>query len=47
MGVTLTPCPKAVVASSKSLILSTSNIIPLASPFKSTPVFFPNPNKSI
>ena len=39
--------PKAVVANSKSPILSNLNNIPLLSPFKSTPVFFPNPNLSI
>ena len=47
MGVTLTPCPNAVVASSRSWTLSNENIMPLPSPFKSIPVFSPNPNKSI
>ena len=44
MAVTLTPCPKAVVASSTGPTLSNENRIPVASPFKSTPVFFPKPN---
>ena len=47
IGVTDTPCPKAVVASSTGPTLSKLNIIPFASPFKSTPVFFPKPNLSI
>ena len=43
MAVTLTPCPKAVVASSTGPTLSSENKIPVASPFKSTPVFLPKP----
>ena len=37
-------CPNEVVASSTGPTLSRLNKIPLASPFKSTPVFLPNPN---
>ena len=47
IGVTDTPWPNAVVASSTSPTLSSLNIIPVASPFKSIPVFLPNPNFSI
>lgn len=47
IGVTDTPWPKAVVASSTGPTLSKSKSIPDASPFKSTPVFLPNPNLSI
>ena len=43
IGVTLTPCPKLVVASYTFPILSLLKIIPVDSPNKSTPVFFPNP----
>lgn len=41
------PCPNAVVANSKSLTLSNLNRIPLVSPFRSIPVFLPNPKSSI
>lgn len=44
IGVTDTPWPNAVVASSKSPIRSTSNMIPDPSPDKSIPVFTPKPN---
>ena len=47
IGVTDTPWPNAVVASSTGPTLSKLNIIPVASPFKSTPVFLPKPNFSI
>ena len=47
IGVTDTPCPKAVVANSTGPTLSKLNIIPSASPFKSTPVFLPKPNLSM
>ena len=43
MAVTLTPCPKAVVANSTGPTLSRANNIPLASPFKSIPVLVPKP----
>ena len=43
IGVTDTPCPKAVVASSTGPTLSRLNNIPDASPFKSIPVFEPKP----
>ena len=46
MGVTLTPCPKAVVASSTFPTLSKGNIIPVDSPLKSIPVLLPKPNRS-
>ena len=44
IGVTLTPWPKAVVASSTGPTLSSENKIPELSPFRSTPVFLPKPN---
>ena len=44
IGVTDTPCPKAVVASSTGPTLFKLNNIPFASPFKSIPVFLPKPN---
>ena len=44
IAVTLIPCPKAVVANSTGPILSLLNNIPVPSPFKSIPVFLPNPN---
>ena len=47
IAVTLTPWPKAVVASSTGPTLSNENNIPFPSPFKSIPVFFPNPNLSM
>lgn len=47
IAVTLTPCPNAVVANSSGPTLSKSNIIPVLSPFKSTPVFLPNPSLSM
>lgn len=47
IGVTDTPCPNAVVASSTGPTLSNLNRIPDASPFKSIPVFFPNPKSRI
>ena len=47
IGVTDTPWPKAVVASSTGPTLLLSKIIPVASPFKSIPVFLPNPKASI
>lgn len=40
-AVTLTPWPKAVVASSTGPTLDKGNKIPVASPFKSIPVFLP------
>lgn len=43
IGVTLIPCPNAVVASSSSLTFDNLNKIPVLSPFKSIPVFSPNP----
>lgn len=46
-AVTLTPWPKAVVASSTGPTLDNGKRIPLPSPFKSIPVFSPNPNLSI
>ncbi len=42
-AVTLTPWPKAVVASSTGPTLFKLNSIPLLSPFRSIPVFLPNP----
>lgn len=47
IGVTDTPCPNAVVASSTGPTLSKLKIMPVASPFKSTPVFLPKPNLSM
>lgn len=46
IGVTDTPWPNAVVASSRSPTLSRLNIIPFPSPDKSMFVFSPNPNRS-
>ena len=46
IGVTLTPCPKAEVASSKSDTSFISKIIPFPSPLKSIPVLLPKPNLS-
>ena len=43
IAVTLIPWPNAVVASSKSFTLSILNNIPVASPVRSIPVFFPKP----
>ena len=47
MAVTLIPWPKEVVANSTGPTLSKLKRIPFASPFKSIPVFSPNPNKLI
>ena len=47
IAVTLTPCPKAVVANSTGPTLSNENKIPLPSPFRSIPVFSPKPKFSI
>ena len=47
MGVTETPWPKEVVASSTGPTLSNGKRIPFDSPFKSTPVRVPKPNDLI
>lgn len=47
MGVTETPCPKAVVANSTLPTLSRLNKMPVASPVKSMPVFSPKPKSLI
>ena len=44
IAVTLTPWPKAVVANSTGPTFLRGNKIPVASPFKSIPVFLPKPN---
>ena len=43
IGVTDTPWPNAVVASSTGPTLSSEKSIPVASPFRSIPVFSPKP----
>ncbi|MNC45337.1 hypothetical protein D3C75_942920 [compost metagenome] len=44
IGVTDTPCPKAVVASSTGPTRLGLNMMPFSSPIRSMPVFLPKPN---